>query len=286
MKIIMFGAGAHTRRDMDTDAILREVDYFVDNSPAYIGGSYLGKPIKAPSALLEEDKKNILIVIASLIYKTEITIQLMRMGFNEHFHFEWALDVTKNPKYGGGGYYFPLNWKDKKNQLAISDNATDEFYNGRLMTLFSMIDLTTYQSVVDLGAGNERAREFLPVHISYYPVDYIQHTAQTILYDLNADFPDSLMLGYSSESTVIVSSGNISYISDWKTYLKQISENCCCLLLSMGYALGEFPLYGAKRSHLFSNEVIIEMSNFGFLLTGSLDFRLRQQCMRFEKCLR
>lgn len=74
--------------EMNQDAIYRGIDYFVDNDPNLIGTTYLGKTIHSPEKLLQENKDEIIILIGSIIYHTEIEFQLREMGFENETHFQ------------------------------------------------------------------------------------------------------------------------------------------------------------------------------------------------------
>lgn len=70
MKHIIFGGFDYAvRYEMDQDAIFHGIDYFLDNDPNLIGTTYLGKEIKSPDALLQENKEDILILIGSIAYR-------------------------------------------------------------------------------------------------------------------------------------------------------------------------------------------------------------------------
>jgi hypothetical protein len=290
-KVVMFGAGDHVRKMMKGETLATLVDYFVDNSPSLQGQTLLNKEIKHPNALLAEDKNNLLIIIASIVFRTEIKIQLEKMGFKEGEQFVWSLDfsnyASKNKEsFGGatgGGIYDTFEWRSNKNPSIIHENSRDDFSQNRLLALSSLANWQKYETVLDLGAANERLREFLPDNVRYIPVDYIKYSNQTLFCDLNKEFPDSAMLHYSPRNTIMVSSGNLCYISDWKGHLANIAKNSAALLLSTGYALGRIPAFGAKKSFAFSFDIIIEMQKHNFQLTAACDYRLLQECLLFER---
>jgi hypothetical protein len=86
-KTIIFGTGAAAI------AILSklnqhhiQVDYCVDNDEKKWGERFAGYPIRNPDFLLQEDKANIIVIIASMYYG-EISAQLIKAGFREFEHF-------------------------------------------------------------------------------------------------------------------------------------------------------------------------------------------------------
>ena len=208
----------------------------------------------------------------------------MKMGFEEGKHFIWSLDfLSPRTSFVGRGLYERFDWDSMRNTTARTGNESGEFYRGRLQVLASLADFSNFDVVVDLGAANERIREFLPQHIRYIPVDYIKYSDDTYMCDLNSNFPDAVSANYELAKTLMVSSGNIAYITDWKQYLYNITNNSYCLLLSIGYALGKKPTFGAKKSHIFSHQIILEMQRLGFMLTDARDYRLVEECLKFEK---
>lgn len=82
-KIILFGTGEMSRKIQQHPL---NVEYYIDNDSAKWGKSYLESIINSPNVLLEEDKNNVCIIIASM-YFIEISEQLEKMGFEENIHF-------------------------------------------------------------------------------------------------------------------------------------------------------------------------------------------------------
>ena len=282
-KVVMFGVGSHVRNEMDSRTVKQYVDYFVDNSPYQQGKLCLSKPIRHPDSLLNEEKESILIIIGSIIYKAEIALQLANMGFVEGKHFIGPLDLLSSCNLLGRRLYAKLDWDAPQNEAQRNRVETDEYFRGRLLILSSLADFSKFDTVVDLGAANERVREFLPQRIRYVPVDKLRYSADTFICDLNSDFPDAELVNYEPEKTLFISAGNINYISDWKQYLFRVAQNSSCLLLAKSYALGRLPNFIAKSSYTFAHQIIIEMQKLGFVLTAALDYRLIVECLKFER---
>lgn len=81
MKHIIFGGFDYAvLYEMNQDAILNGIDYFVDTDEKLIGTSYLGKPIKAIEELKEEDADNVLILIGSIVYRAGSRVIVKRIG--------------------------------------------------------------------------------------------------------------------------------------------------------------------------------------------------------------
>ena len=113
-KHILFGGFDYALRwEMDQDAVYRGIDYIVDNDPALIGTTYLGKPVYSPEKLLEEDRDNILILIGSIIYHLEIEFQLRDMGFEEDVHYKWGISFCGDE--GCPRLWNHVEYNDRKN---------------------------------------------------------------------------------------------------------------------------------------------------------------------------
>lgn len=53
-----------------------------------------------------------------------------------------------------------------------------------------MLEWNKYEKVIDLGAANERLRNFIPKEIKYIPVDYLKYTDSTLVMNINKyEFP-------------------------------------------------------------------------------------------------
>ena len=82
-KIVIFGTG---RAGKNVFAALRllyfEINYFVDNDQTKQGTVLFGTRVESPTKLAEEDKSNVIIVIASMYYY-EISKQLTDLGYVE-----------------------------------------------------------------------------------------------------------------------------------------------------------------------------------------------------------
>lgn len=285
MKHIIFGGFDYAvRYEMDQDAIYNGIDYFVDNNPHLIGTTYLGKEIKHPSALLDEDKEDIMILIGSIVYRTEIAFQLKDMGFEENNHFLWAISFCGDDQCER--LWQHIEWRDKSaNADSLIVTEQEEYALHRLQVAARLVNWNQYTTLIDLGAANERLRELIPGNVRYIPADYIRYSDETILWDANQhEFPK---IGSDVKSTCIFSIGNLQYCSDWKWYLRQVAENCNCFIwghddftrVSREFRRTHWTRYNA----LFDHEVIIYMLKTGFDLNEAIDFRLKTTLYKFEK---
>lgn len=286
MKHIIFGGFDYAvRYEMDQDAIFHGIDYFVDNDPNLIGTTYLGKKIKSPDALLQENKEDILILIGSIVYRTELAFQLKDMGFEEDKHFIWAISFCGDEQCPRLWKY--IEWKDKRtNSLRLQATETGEYCLERLKTATRLVNFQTFKTVIDLGAANERLREFIPADIHYVPVDYIKYSDQTVLCNFNTyQFP--VVKNLIPEDTCIFAVGSIQCCQDWKWYLHSVTENCSCFIwghddfarVSREYRKTQWT----RNNALFDHEVIRYMLKLGFYMTDAVDFRLKTTIYKFEK---
>jgi len=288
VKHIIFGGFDYAvLYEMNHDAIFQGIDYFVDNSPSLIGTTYIGKEIRHPDALLSENKDDILILIGSIVYRTELSFQLRDMGFEEGKHFLWAIDFCGDSKCPR--LWKHIEWNDRENNAASLEAAEkSEQVLSCLKVVARMIDFDKFDTLIDVGAANERIRPFLPQGIRYIPVDYIRYSDDTVLCDINKDeFPNSKKLEYDPQKTCIISIGHIPYCRKWRLYLNDISKNCTCFILGkrdFARINREF-----RRTHwsyyntAFNHEYVLYTIKLGFSLTDVVDFRLTNEIYKFEK---
>lgn len=285
MKHIIFGGFDYAViYEMDQDAIFNGIDYFVETNKELIGTTYLGKPIKDLSALLEEDLNDVLVLIGSIVYKTELEIQLKELGLVEDKNYMWAIAFTGDKECSRLWNY--VEWSDRRNNAEnLRANEEGEFAYERYRVATSLIDWTKCNTVVDLGAANERVRGFIPTGIEYIPVDYVKYTEHTLVKDFNKyEFPE---LQRSSEGVVFIAIGIVRCCKDWKWLFDCIARNADCLILGHD----DFPRVSReyRRTHwcgnnaLFDHQIIRYMQGNGFWMTDSLDFRLKTTLYKFEK---
>lgn len=282
MKHIIFGGFDYAvRYEMDQDAIYTGIDYFVDNNPDLIGTTYLGKEIKHPDALLNENKENILILIGSIVYRAEIALQLKCMGFDEEKHFIWGIAFAGNSECRR--LWKHTEWKDHTVSVENSQNSEASLACYKYIT--QIIDWAKTSTIIDLGSLNERVRAFLPAGVQYIPVDYVKITDNTVVCNLNKyEFP---LTGYDPQSTTILSIGNIGFCSDWKWYLRTVSEQCNCFILTHAdfhrLARENRRTEWTRYNALFDHEIIRYMLELGFDFVDAIDFRLRTTIFKFVK---
>lgn len=288
MKYIIFGGFDYAvLHEMDSDAILDGVDYFVDNSPRLIGTTYLGKKIYSPEQLLNEDKDNIFILIGSMVYKSEIEYQLREMGFEKNIHFIWGINFVGDDKCRS--LWRHIEWSDREgNSAALSAVESGDFHRSRLKLATSMIGWDSIDTFVDLGAANERAKEFVPAGVGYIPVDYIPYSEDTVHCNFNEkEFPTAESLSFSPDRTCMFSVGCLTYVIDWQWHLRKVAENCSTFILAHHDIVRikrDYRMSGWTHNNaLFDTEIILFMQELGFQLTDAVDFRLKMTLFKFQK---
>lgn len=270
--------------EMNQDAIYRGIDYFVDNDPNLIGTTYLGKTIHSPEKLLQENKDEIIILIGSIIYHTEIEFQLREMGFENETHFQWGISFAGDevcPRL-----WHHIEWKDKeKNKDSLSEIENGEYALTRLQIVAKLIDYNRVSTIIDLCAANGRIKNFLPDTIKYVPVDYIKYSNETIVCDLNKyEFPESIA---KPQETCMLLVEAIGYIHDWKWLLNKIASNCdsfICVHNDFARVSREYRrTHYNRNSAIFNHQIILEAQKAGFKLVEAYDYRLRTVILKFEK---
>jgi hypothetical protein len=106
----------------------------------------------------------------------------------------------------------------QKKRWSNLDNY-DVVWDERTALVAMMIDKNT--SVLEFGAGRERLKDFLPEGCVYQPSDITMRSADTIVCDLNKNFP-ALPQTYD----YIVLSGVLEYIQNIDTLLQNIRKYC------------------------------------------------------------
>ena len=293
MKFVIFGGFDYAVYwEMNQDTIWQEIEYFVDNDLNMIGTTYLGKPVYAPTKLLEEERGTFFVLIGSIVYHTELEFQLLDMGLKKDIDFSWAISPPTSFIEGGGiKKEVPLLWKriewkdhetNKKN-LYMAEKS--EFPKKRYEVAARLIDMEKVETVIDIGSANECFKDYLPETVNYYPVDYVKHSIDTILVDLNKE----KLPRFDTEKshTVIILIEVLQYVYDWKGLLKDCSEQCDVMVIGHNDFCRVNREYRrtswTANAALFNHEIILEMQKNGFMMTDAYDFQLRDVIMRFEK---
>lgn len=287
MKHIIFGGFDYAvLYEMNQDAILNGIDYFVDTDEKLIGTSYLGKPIKAIEELKEEDADNVLILIGSIVYRAEAELLLKELGFKENKNYMWA--IAFNGDNECERLWRHIEWSDRENNIVNLKTVEEgEYSYVRLKMAASMLEWNKYEKVIDLGAANERLRNFIPKEIKYIPVDYLKYTDSTLVMNINKyEFP-FLGAEEKQDKVCIMAIGIVQYCADWKWFLNAMTQTADCIIighddfarLAREYRRTQWGRFNA----LFDHQIIRYMQEQGFVLRDSMDFRLKTSLYKFER---
>jgi len=243
-RYILWGAAKYMRERVNEEKI-QHVDYIVDRSEKLICTTYLGKKIKSPDTLLDEDKDNIFIIITAFGQLYSIEYDLRQMGFEKGKHFEWMERLPNYyPDHAVWYCQKSINWRN--DEAAWRINFPKGVPHERAELVAKMIDWRDVRSVLDLGAGSEPMRPILPKGVEYYPVDYKQLTGNTLVYDFNQkQFPDL-------KADVVILIGLHGYIN-YEMWLVDQAVHAVNpggqFAISLNYSTGNFNAFDCITKH-------------------------------------
>ena len=103
--------------------------------------------------------------------------------------------------------------------------SLDDQWDERTTLMAGMI--TPNSSVLEFGAGKEHLRELLPQGCLYQPSDIVMRSDQTLICDLNIEFPT-----LQQKVDYIVFSGVLEYVHDVQRVMHLVRANCGACLVS------------------------------------------------------
>ena len=103
--------------------------------------------------------------------------------------------------------------------------SLDEQWDERTTLMAGMV--TPNSSVLEFGAGKEHLRKFLPQGCIYQPSDIVMRSDQTLICDLNKNFPPLV-----EKVDYIVFSGVLEYVHDVQRVMHLVRTNCSACLVS------------------------------------------------------
>lgn len=116
-KVVVFGTGEFS---LSVSKLLDDIAYYVDNNAVKWENGFHGRRILSPSSLLEENKDDVFIIVASMYY-SDISRQLMTMGFIEEEHFISG-DVLLRQKELNG-YFKPFHERHAGKRAFVIGNG-------------------------------------------------------------------------------------------------------------------------------------------------------------------
>ena len=194
MKHILFGL-----LNEDMRAVVKnfpyEINYIITNG----NGQNDFEGIRVFSSIkLFEEKEKVYIFITDLSNYVEYAKQLLAMGFIEGKDFAGANEYAYN------------QWE---NVEYFADTFT--------VRVFHMAGLISKDSVsvMDLGCGTQKLKNFIRSDIDYIGVDYTERDKSTVVCDFNKkEFP-----AYRVDTIFV--SGCLEYIEDVEWFVEKISEH-------------------------------------------------------------
>lgn len=107
----------------------------------------------------------------------------------------------------------------------LKDNFEyQEFYKERYKFATKFLNFNKINSIGYLGAGSEYLREFIPANITYFSVDYLRKTGNTIIRDFNnGEFFDQSV-------DVCLACGLLEYIYNLPQFIGKIAQYTDCII--------------------------------------------------------
>ena len=188
-KLIIYYPGIWAERLLTVERF-KEVSYFITDDAAAVGryaplGSGSSKEVYLPEVLTEENKGEILILIADNVKYAAAKTVLEAMGFvaNIDFFNGWKLNLN---------FYKQIeldsSWMEyeQRNDKSIANPN----YALRTELMIGMIP-EDVRSVMDIGCGVSFLKKLLSPNVQYYGVDICKREHTSFICDLNSEpLPD------------------------------------------------------------------------------------------------
>ncbi len=137
------------------------------------------------------------------------------------------------------------------------------------------------KSVLDLGCGEMWLKSFLEANVEYFGCDYIQRDSTTIVCDFNKhEFP-------SLRVDICFISGLLEYLVDLEWFFEKVSQTSKSIIISYCtieyYSNIKLREKRGWKNHLSSFELILLITNKGYILTETNNKIKRNKIFKFEK---
>jgi hypothetical protein len=262
MNYIGFGAG----NDINyfVPEFIKSLNIILDNDSKKWNSTFLGIKICEPTY----DVRFTVIVLSDFYYP-EIAAQLTKMGYIENETFFSVYNLSKEIKTELPYPFVTKNWDDVDEDY---DWAKKKVLDRYKLCAEDCINYEKVKSIADFGCGKMILKEFLPKDIKYIPVDYIRRDENTIVADLNKEFPDI----YGDCAVVF---GLIMLIDDIPSFLDKLTKRFSYVIICIKAAYSKFGESKIKaaangvKNFLCSYELIPLMYERGFKLYKSRLYR-------------
>lgn len=276
-KLVIWGVGEELLTKINKD-LISYCDYFVDNNKD--NQTVLGKAVLNPTQLLKEDKDNLIIMISSLHYYSEISLVLKKMGFIEGVNYIDSRRWRKSDEFPEA--YSGVTWKEReeKNEIDFENNNSWNI-RSEIMCNMALQGNAKVKSIMDLGCGASTIKQFIDSDIKYFGVDYKKRTDDTIVCDFNLyQFP-------SEKVDIVFVGGCLEYIDDVDWFIEKIANATNCAVLSYcSYEASPDILWRRSKgwvNHFTITEIIDKFQKKGFLLKDYTYMQNIRMIIKFER---
>ena len=179
------------------------------------------------------------------------------------------------------GEIYCMEWRERELTDAFTWNERAWIERKNLLSRWIGNDI---YSIVDLGAGNMSLKNILPKCISYYPVDYIARSDQTIVADFNNyEFPELSV-------DCCFCSGVLEYIKDLDWFVKKLHQTGCKYILTSYSIRQENESIEERRSRAWVNDYTFNQlvdlfQKNGFILTDWNKHFEYSPLLKFERSM-
>lgn len=170
-----------------------------------------------------------------------------------------------------------MQWIQREQATNFSWNAWLD--RDRLMSQWITSDI---HSIIDLGAGGMVLKDMLLPSVSYYPVDYIARTDETIVADFNKhEFP-------KIQADCCFCAGILEYVNDLEWFVDEISKTGCKYVLCSYSIRLQNQSIEERRERAWVNNLSFEellqlFYRHGFILTDWNKHYSFSPLLKFEK---
>lgn len=255
---------------------MEEVKYFVDDDFAGEKLSFFNNDVNYPifltEKLKEEKKGQVVIIVSDNKRYQKAKKRLEELGFRENkdFYNGWKLDKV---------FYKIKELNDDWESYEKDNNINYEDYyswDWRAKKLFSLIT-TDVKSIMDVGCGNCRLKNYLNDDIVYYGLDYTRRDENTIVCDLNKDSLPKLKVDLYYMAGVIYYVDDLerlfSQMRDCKYLIFDFYDEANYLRLDGHYADINTPVLNKRKGYLTFVELLNALAANGFMIEqGIYDF--------------
>lgn len=223
-----------------------QIDYIFADQHAVQKQKDTDKRIILPELLVKE-YPNANIVVSSIVYYDEIVKHLLAMGVKEENILSYQLFLPER-----------IRWSDLEHSTIWGTHM------GRVKKIADWIPANA-GTVADYGAGRLSLKEFLDPAISYYPIDYIKRSKETIICDFDRDnFPDI-------KTDVSVCTATLIFIEHAKELLEHICSHTFRTIILSYVTQEAFSNVAGRRASGYVNDFCEKdiqqmLLKYGFML--------------------